>query len=296
MSPRTWLAVSIPVPPSEIGTLIPEILIALGASGVEESQGTYLAYLPPPEDPEGFKAAALARLAAVLGEQPPSVEWSWKPHEDWEEIWKRGLGPRRITQRLWVSPSWERPEIGLHETLVVLDPGMAFGTAEHPTTRGCLRLLDSLLRPGDRIADVGAGSGILSIASALLGAREVVAFEMDPESCKVAEENARTNGVDGKIRLVPGTVQGRDPLLSAPYQGILANLQRSILLTLLDSFYRSLTTDGWLVSSGLLLEEEGKFELAARRAGFTVLRVDREGEWVTMALRVGTTEEEQRAE
>lgn len=296
MSPRKWLVLTIPIPPAELGPLVPGVLIGLGASGVEEAQGAYVAYLPPPDDLEDFKSIAFDRLAAALGGDPLSLEWEWKAHEDWGEIWKQGLAPRRITRSLWVSPSWEIPEIGSHETLVVLDPGMAFGTAEHPTTRGCLRLLDALLASGDRIADVGAGSGILSIASALLGAREVVAFEMDPGSCEVAEENARANGVVGQIRIVPGAVRGEGPLPGAPYQGILANLQRSILVPLLASLYRSLDPGGWLVASGLLLEEEEAFDAATRRAGFTVLMEDREGEWLTVALRPGPEREGQRAE
>jgi ribosomal protein L11 methyltransferase len=162
---------------------------------------------------------------------------------------------------------------------------MAFGTAEHATTRGCLRLLDPLLSAGDRIADVGAGSGILSIAAARLGAREVLAFEMDGVACEVAEENVRANRVAGLVRVVEGPVHGADPLPESPFQGVLANLQRSILLSLMRAFQRSLVPGGWLILSGILLEEKDEILLAAEEAGFAFNRGDSAGEWWSGSFR-----------
>lgn len=117
------------------------------------------------------------------------------------EIWRRGLAPRRVTPRIVVSPTWEVPTLTPHEHLVSLDPGLALGTAEHPTTRGALRLLDSRLRAGDRVADVGTGSGILAVAAARLGAGSVLALDVDPWPAAVARDNVERNGLSDRVRV-----------------------------------------------------------------------------------------------
>src|SRR5690606_29236824 len=132
---------------------------------------------------------------------------------------------------------------------------MAFGTAEHPTTRGSLRLLDPLVEKGIRVADIGAGSGILSIAAALLGAGRVIAVEMDPWSCRAARENTVLNGVDDRVeireeRVGPELLPGE-----GPFDGIVANIESGILRPLLPSFARDLRESGWLVLSGILQTE-----------------------------------------
>jgi ribosomal protein L11 methyltransferase len=270
---------SVSLPDDERAGLLPELLLELGGAGVEESEDRYTTYVHPPNDLPRFLQEAESILRTRTGLPGLTLEWEWQAHEAWEDLWRRGLRARRITDRLWVSPSWETPSLGEGELLVTVDPGMAFGTAEHATTRGCLRLLEGALSPGDRVADVGAGSGILSIAAALLGARDATAFELDPDACEVARENARKNGVDRRIRVLPGTVEGGKPLPDAPFNGILANLQLSILLPRLTSFYRSLVPGGWLVLSGLLQGEEAEIVSEAGSAGFGLEKEDREGEW-----------------
>jgi ribosomal protein L11 methyltransferase len=156
---------------------------------------------------------------------------------------------------------------------------MAFGTAEHATTRGCLRLLDRRVREGDRIADIGSGSGILSIAAAHLGAREVLGIEVDPMACEAAQENLLANGVEGRVRIVVDEIQGSDPIPQAPYQGIVANIQRFILVPLLPSFRASMDQGAWMILSGILLEEREELLRATAEAGFTLDEEDQEGEW-----------------
>jgi ribosomal protein L11 methyltransferase len=270
---------SVSLPDDQRADLLPQLLVELGGAGVEESEDRYTTYLQPPNDLPRFLQEAEAMLRSRTGLPGLTLDWEWQGHEAWEDLWKRGLRARRITDRLWVSPSWETPSLEEGEVLVTVDPGMAFGTAEHATTRGCLRLLERVLSPGDRVADVGAGSGILSIAAALLGAREVTAFELDPDACDVATENARGNGVGPKVRVLSGAVEGGEPLPEAPFNGILANLQLSTLLPLLPSFHRSLVPEGWVVLSGLLQGEEGDLVSEAGSVGFGLENEDREGEW-----------------
>jgi ribosomal protein L11 methyltransferase len=277
---------STPVPPVlHLRELLPELLLELGGRGVEEVEDAFTTYLQPPEDLEAFLQEARARLQEVAG-TGAELRWAWQPQEDWETLWRAGLGPRRITRRLHVAPTWDIPEVGEGEILIVLDPGMAFGTAEHATTRGCLRLLDSRVREGDRIADIGSGSGILAIAAARLGAREVLAVEMDPLACEVAEENISANGVQDRVRILVGEVREGDSLPGGPYQGIVANIQRSVLLPLLSALRRNLATGGWLILSGIQAEERDVVRSAASRHGLVLEGEDGEGEWWSGAFAV----------
>ncbi len=291
MLPDRWLALSVSLPecpaeptagdpdPSLPEELIPQALLELGGRGVEEEGGTFTTYLEPPEDPDATAARARRRLEEATGGMHLEVRWRWQPQEDWDRIWREGLGPRRVTSRLVVAPSWDPPVLEAGEVLLTLDPGVAFGTAEHPTTRGCLRLMDERIREGDRVVDVGAGSGILSIAAVLLGAGEALALEVDPSACQAAEENVRINGVAGRVRIVRRMVEPGAPLCPDPADGIMANIQRTVLLPLLPAFLAGLRPGGWLLLSGSLREERAEVLKAAAGTGFTHEGDDEEGEW-----------------
>jgi len=267
-----------PLSPSPVREMIPELLLELGGRGVEEKRDSFTTYLLPPQDLDVFLQEARGRIREVAGPEG-ELSWAWQPQEDWDAFWRRGLGPRRITGRLTVAPTWDIPEVGEGEVLIVLDPGMAFGTAEHATTRGCLRLLDTRVREGDRVADIGSGSGILSIAAAMLGARHVLAVESDPMSCEAAEENVLANGVGDRVSIQVAEVQGTGPLPDGPYDGVVANIQRFILLPLLAAFRNSLTEGGWLILSGLLTEEREEILAATAGIGLRLDEEDQEGEW-----------------
>lgn len=281
MPPDRWLALTVRFlqdgASSEALESIPQLLLDLGGGGVEESSRGFTTYLLPPSDPEAFLDEARIRLARLT----PDAEllWSWQPHEDWEDLWRKGLGPRRITPRITVAPSWDLPEPEGVEILIQLDPGMAFGTAEHATTRGCLRLLDGRVRPGDRVADIGSGSGILSIAAVGLGAREVLAVEVDAMACQAAQENLEANGVQQQVRILNREVKGEGPLPTAPFQGIVANIQPFILVPLLPNFRESLEPEGWLILSGILREERDALLASAAEAGFLLDHEDQEESW-----------------
>jgi ribosomal protein L11 methyltransferase len=156
---------------------------------------------------------------------------------------------------------------------------MAFGTAEHPTTRGSLRLLDGAVAPGDRIADVGCGSGILAIAAAKLGAGEVLAFDMDPYACHAARENLTANGVDSEVWVRECRVAEEDLAEIGPLDGVVANIESGALLTLLPAFCHALAPGGWLIVGGVLEREHRDLvdEAARHSLGLEVEEV--EGEW-----------------
>jgi ribosomal protein L11 methyltransferase len=154
---------------------------------------------------------------------------------------------------------------------------MAFGTAEHGTTRGCLRLLQHALRPGDRVLDVGAGSGILAVAAALLGATDVVAVEGDPLACEALHENIVRNGCVEHVR-VDCTWANSERLAGyGRASGVIANLETGILFPLMDALVAA--SDRWLIVSGILADEWPEVERTLRAARCAVVSVDADGEW-----------------
>lgn len=289
MSPDRWLVLTVHIPAGASGSpaseLLPDVLVGLGGRGVEEKGESFTTYLPPPEDREDLLRMARARIGE-LEIHGAELHWDWQSHDDWENLWRRGLGPRQITNRLVVAPSWQVPVVQEGQVLVVLDPGMAFGTAEHATTRACLRLMDSRVRGGTRIADVGSGSGILSIAAALLGAQEVLAIEGDPMACDTARENVAANGVEERVRILQEELRGSEPLPGGPYQGIVANIQSSILLSLLSTFRESLEEGGWVILSGILAEERGTILSGTSGHDLRLEEEDWDGEWWSGAFRL----------
>jgi len=142
---RRWLELSVRCPPDvDDAALVVEALLALGGRAAEEREGWILTHLTTTDEPGDSVERARARLHEISGLEAVEVQGRWREHEEWSETWKRGLGPRRITRRILVHPSWVPTPDDPPAATIVLDPGMAFGTAEHGTTRGCLRLLDEV--------------------------------------------------------------------------------------------------------------------------------------------------------
>lgn len=284
---RRWLELRVrpPEPEGDDGSLLPDALVELGARGVVERDGRYVAYFEEPDDPEAFLCRARASLAAWTRLDGIEVEHGWQEHEEWAETWRRGLGVRRLTDRLVVRPSWEEPDdLRPDDVVVVLDPGMAFGTAEHGTTRGSLRLLDGAVRGGDRVLDIGAGSGILSIAAARLGAREVVAIEGDPLAYEAMADNLRRNEVEERVAVVRTWATADDLAWLGPFDGIVANIETHLLAPLFAGFRAALLDGGWLVVSGILDSELDGVLSELGALGFTRVDVDEDEEWRSARL------------
>jgi ribosomal protein L11 methyltransferase len=280
-TPDRWLALSLDSYAPMASELLVEPLLGLGAKGVQEVDGRLITFLPPPADPEAFVRQVQAALREATGLDQLALTWYWQDHREWSVLWKQGLGPRRITDRLVVTPSWCEAEAPHGAVVVTIDPGMAFGTAEHETTRGALRLMDRALSPGERLLDAGCGSAILAISAARLGAHHVLAVDIDPYACDAARENAAVNGVTDSVGIegasvTPAWLEGR-----GPFDGILANIQPRVLVPLLESFARALSPRGWLILGGITEEEWLGVFGSADLLGFRLEDVDAEGEWRT---------------
>ncbi len=285
MMPDRWLVLSVRAPSEAQAHDIVEELLELGGAAIEESGDWLTTYLPPPDDAPTFCESVRLRIEDRLDEGV-ELRWQWRKHEDWAQTWKRGLGPRRIGDRIVIAPSWAIPEHDGGEIVIVVDPEMAFGTGEHATTRGVLRLMQRALRPGGRVLDVGAGTGILGIAAARLGAGEVLGLEIDGNAVATARANVDRNGVADRVRLReaeadPGLLRE----LPARYDLIVANILSGVIIPLLPALRAVTATDGRVILSGILEEEAADVVAAAERARLKVLEEDREEEWWSVLLR-----------
>ena len=271
MSDERWFAVRVrPRGGDEAREAVVAALFAAGSQALQEEGETLVTQFPPESDVAAVRDAVLAADA--------TADVSIFPAEpvDWTENWKTLLKAHELGA-LAVVPTW-LAEGRDPACTIVIDPGMAFGTGDHPTTRGVLRLMQQEIRAGDFVADLGAGSAVLSIAAAKLGAGRVIAIEFDPEAIGNAEENVRVNGVADVVRVTQGDAHLLLPLV-APVRVILANIISSVLVSLLPAMSAALPADGVAIVAGILREEREKMIAAVREYGLTVTGEDAEDAW-----------------
>jgi ribosomal protein L11 methyltransferase len=250
-----------------------EVIAALfeqGAQGIQEIGESIVTQVPSQADADALVCAALAVSSDARVDTEPLVQ------VDWSEQWKHGIH-EQVLDRLTVVPPWLAAGHDLARTIVI-DPGMAFGTGEHATTRGVIRLMQRVIRAGDHVADLGAGSAVLAIAAAKLGARHVAAIELDHDAISNAEENVRRNDVADAVTVIEGDAATLLPLV-APVRVITANIISSALLELLPIMANALAPDGSAILSGILDEERPTMLRALDESGWVIDAEDREDIW-----------------
>lgn len=250
-------------------------LFAAGAQGVHEDGPRLVTHFPP--------GAALDGIRAVVAEAVPGAVMAVEPLPavDWTEAWKARIGAHPVGP-LTIAPPWLADGLDPARAIII-EPGMAFGTGEHATTRGVARLLAPVLRPGATVADLGAGSAVLAIAAAKLGAARVYAVEVDPDAIPDAEANVRRNGVADRVHVFEADAEAVLPLL-APVEVILANIISSVLVMLLPSVAAALAPGGTAILSGILGEERDGMLATLEAAGWRMVAEDAEDLWWSVAV------------
>ncbi|MFB6363029.1 50S ribosomal protein L11 methyltransferase [Paenibacillus elgii] len=217
--------------------------------------------------------------------------------EDWANAWKQYFKPLRVTDRLTIKPTWEEYTPEADELILELDPGMAFGTGTHATTSLCLRTLERVIQGGEDVIDVGTGSGILAIAAAKLGAKHVLALDLDPVAVSSATENVHLNGQDQQITVKlsdllqvlnehKAEATGSGALgVKLPVQVVVANILAEIILLFVQDVYEVLEPGGRYIVSGVIKSKQQAVEEALTSAGFELIEQTEEQDWVVLVVR-----------
>jgi ribosomal protein L11 methyltransferase len=283
----TWIALRITPDANRDGVIA--ALFEAGSQGIQEDGASVVTHFPPTAPIDAI------RDAVMMVDPSADIAVSDAPDTDYSE-WRASVSAHRLGN-LVIAPPWLAAEFD-PRTTVFIDPAMAFGTGEHPTTRGVIRLMqgiamnvgepgaragEPIVRSGDIVVDLGAGSAVLSIAAAKLGAARVTAVEIDPDAIGNAEDNIAANGVSDRVEIVEGDAETLLPLL-APVRVVLANIISSVLIPLLPVIRRSLEARGQAILSGMLCEERSAMVDALDADGWTIEREDTEDVWWSVQI------------
>ena len=239
------------------------------------------AYLPADDQLEQ-RLSTIRRLLTGLGvETATKLTTKTVREEDWATAWQVYYKPVRIGDRIVVKPSWESFPAAEHDLVIEMDPGMAFGCGDHPTTALCLELMEKYLTPGAAVFDVGAGTGVLAIAAAKLGAGEVIATDNDLIACRVALENVQRNRVGDRVRVSQGNLL--EAMVGKQADLIVANIIADVIITLAPQAIRHLAPGGLFIASGIIGERRDSVTAAFKECGFNVLEQAEQGSWVALA-------------
>lgn len=245
----------------------------------DRSVGAVSIYIPEERNPVECAAFIKERLAVLgIGYE---LTLAGMKEEDWANSWKQYYKPVRIGTRLIVVPSWESYEAAPEDIVLSMDPGMAFGTGTHETTRLCSGLLEQYMKPGDRVLDIGTGSGILAIASAKLGAGEVFAYDIDPVAIRVAEENGTINGCANITFGLSDLLAGVDTA-GGGYDFICANIVADIIVRMAGDIVRYLKPGALLAVSGIIDTQAERVMAALTAGGLIPVLTRAENDWNAM--------------
>jgi ribosomal protein L11 methyltransferase len=290
---RSWLKISIQVA-EEHSEAVAGFLAALSGSGVEivaagDSSEKIIAYLAKDGELPEARAALDSFLRHLQGTLAADsllhVEQEYLLEEDWGKNWKSHFKAARLTSRLAIKPSWESYAVQGPESVIELDPGMAFGTGLHATTRLALELIEEcfpLAGRGPReVLDVGTGTGILAMACALLGAGRVVALDNDPDAVQIATENVRHNRLEDLIEVSSADIEDLD----GSFGLVIANIIHDTLIELAPVLRRKVAEKGFLILAGILQGEQEKSILCHfQNLGLIPVDIRHREEWVAFRL------------
>lgn len=298
-----WLEIRLTLPAAALET-VGQALMELGCTGITVAERALDTFEPPDPDegdtqptvrayfPPGDLETLLQQIRTTLqdlaarmpGLAETQPEGRLLPAEDWAHGWQQHFPPLRVGTRLLIRPSWSDEPAGDAAVVLTLDPGRAFGTGTHATTSLCLDVIARLAEsaaPPRKVLDVGAGSGILAMAAAALGAPEVIACEIDHDACQVAAENIAANTLEGRITVTTAPLEE----LPGRYDLVLANILAGENIRLAPHFLTHLAPGGHLALSGILIEQEPAVTAAFAQLPLTLIGIDRRDEWSCLLYR-----------
>ncbi|WPP42778.1 50S ribosomal protein L11 methyltransferase [Paenibacillus hunanensis] len=272
----------------------------LPLNDIPEGEAVIQGYFAEETDMTALSEEVAGRIAQLkeFGIDAGAAEMSVRTvdEEDWADAWKKYFKPLRVSERLTIKPTWEdyTPE-SEQEQIIELDPGMAFGTGTHPTTSLCLRTLETVIHGGEEVIDVGTGSGILAIGAIKLGAKSVLALDLDPVAVSSARENTKLNGLSELIHVhesdllsvlkADGQEASNELNVTLPVQVVVANILAEIILLFIDDVYNALRPGGVYIASGIYKNKEDAVREALEAAGFEIEGAHRDEDWIAFVAR-----------
>ncbi len=296
--PSDWLELSVDAPPEYVEPLS-EVFHRYGEGGVAVEQPggfnpdegerpgvpdkvTVKAYLPL-DHTTGHRRAQIDVGVRLVGHLAPLSKLRERvvSEDEWRSGWKDFFDVLRVGSRIVVCPTWRDHSPSAGDVVIRLDPGMAFGTGHHPTTRMCLEAIERILQPGDSVLDLGCGSGILSIAAAKLGAGRVVGLEIDPNAVAVGQSNVELNRVGNTAAVVQGTLPS-PKALDASFDLVVANISARVIEDLAAHLVNSLAPGGKLIASGIIDKHVPSVTRALESCGAAIEDKFIDGDWVAL--------------
>lgn len=226
------------------------------------------------------KIEELKSIGLDLGEAKVESEKMYE--EDWANNWKKYYKPTKVGERIVVRPIWEEYKEANDELVLVLDPGMAFGTGTHETTRMCIQSLENYVKEDSVVFDVGCGSGILAIAAAKLGANKAVGVDLDPVAVESAKENVGYNNLDNIEVLYGNLVE----VIDGKADIVVANIIAEVICILTEDVKRVLKDDGYFITSGIIHDRVDMVTKKLEETGFEVVEINKDGEWNCIVAKV----------
>ncbi len=244
-----------------------------------------IGYLPVNAELDGRRRAVSAALAGLADRMGIVTEIRQRTiaEQDWAESWKAFFHPERVGRHVVVKPTWREYAPEPDDIMLEIDPGMAFGTGTHPTTRLCIGMIEDYLRPGDAVLDIGTGSGILLLAAARLGAGDLAGVDIDAVAVDIAAANLARNGIAAdRIRLWQG---GIDRIPARPFSLVVANILSEIIVPMVPAVVRRMAPGAVFISSGIIAKNAPAVRAALAAAGLRLVEERREQDWVALAAR-----------